>query len=92
MSPFGLALVACGLGLIALGLTRARAPWARYQALRALDANADRYRAWRGGPTHGIGGTTGADVMKSMLRTRIRASLVIAAAGLVLALAGLLVR
>ena len=92
MNPFGLVLVACGLGLIALGLARARAPWARYQALRALDANAERYRAWRGGPTDGSGGTTGADVMRSMLRTRIRASLVIAAAGVVLALAGLLVR
>lgn len=92
MSPLGLALVACGLGLIALGLSRARAPWARYQGLRALEANAERYRAWRGGPSDGTGGTTGADVMKSMLRSRIRASLVIAAAGVVLAVAGLLVR
>lgn len=92
MSPFGLALVACGLGLIALGISRARAPWVRYQGLRALDANAERYRAWRGGPSEGGGGTTGADVMKSMLRSRIRAALVIAAAGVLLALAGFLLR
>jgi hypothetical protein len=92
MSLFSLALVIFGFGLIALGLFRARAPWARYQALLALDANAERYRAWRGGPSAGNDGPTGADVMKSMLRSRIRASLVIAAAGVALALAGLLVR
>jgi hypothetical protein len=92
MSPFNLALVFLGLGLIALGLSRARAPWARYQALRALDANAERYRAWRGGPSDGSDGPTGADVMKSMLRSRIRVSLVIAAVGVALAVAGLLAR
>ena len=92
MSPVSLALVICGLGLIALGLSRARAPWARYQALRALDANAERYRAWRGGPSDGGDGPTGADVMKSVLRSRIRASLVVVAAGVAVVLAGLLAR
>jgi hypothetical protein len=92
MSPLGLSLVVCGLVLVAFGLSRARAPLARYQALRALDANAERYRAWRGGPRDGTGDTTGADVMKSILRSRIRASFLIATAGVAVALAGLLVR
>ena len=32
-----------------MGYTRARAPWARYQALKEQDANVARYEAWRGG-------------------------------------------
>ncbi len=92
MSPLGLALVAGGLALVAVGLSRARAPWGRYQALRAREANAERYRAWRGGPGDAAGGTTGADVMKSVLRSRVREALAVAAAGVVLALAGLVIR
>jgi hypothetical protein len=92
MSPLGLALVAGGLALIAVGLFRARVPWGRYQALRAREANAERYRARRGGPGDAAGGTTGADVMKSVLRSRVREALAVAAAGVVLALAGLVIR
>lgn len=92
MSPFSLVLVAGGLVVIAVGLSRARGPWGRYQALRAQDANAERYRAWRGGPVGADGDRTGADVMKSILRSRIRAALLVAAAGVVLVLAGLLAR
>ena len=92
MSPLGLALVAGGFALVAVGLSRARAPWGRYQALRAREANAERYRAWRGGPGDAAGGTTGADVMKSVLRSRVREALAVAAAGVVLALAGLVIR
>ena len=92
MSLLGLALVAGGLGLVAVGLIRARVPWSRYQAMRAQEANAERYRSWRGGLGDAAGGTTGADVMKSVLRSRVRAALGVAAVGLVLAIAGLLVR
>jgi len=92
MNPFGLALVAAGLALVALGLFRARAPWGRYQALRAQEANAERYRAWRGGPGGTAGETTGADVMKSVLRSRVREALLVAAAGVLVALAGLVIR
>ena len=77
---------------IAVGLARARVPWARYQAMRAQEANAERYRAWRGGLGDAAGGTTGADVMKSVLRSRVRAALLVAAVGVVLAVAGLVIR
>ncbi len=92
MSALALVLVVVGLALAALGLSRARGPWSRYQALRAREANAERYRAWRGGPVGSAGDTTGADVMKAVLRARVREALIVAAAGVVLVLAGLLVR
>ena len=92
MSPLGLVLVAVGILLVAVGLVRARAPWSRYQALRAQEANAERYRAWRGGPAPVGRETTGADVMKTVLRSRVREALLVAAVGLVVAIAGLLVR
>ena len=91
MSPLGLVLVAGGLVLVIVGIVRARAPWGRYQALRAQEANAERYRAWRGGPRPDRE-TTGADVMKTVLRSRVREALLVAAAGLVVAIAGLLIR
>ena len=46
-----------GVALIAIGYTRARGPWSRYQALKAQDANVARYEAWRGGVRDD--GTTG---------------------------------
>ena len=92
MNPLGLALVVAGLALVAMGLLRARVPWTHYQALRAREANVERYRAWRGGPVDTAGDTTGADVMKSVLRSRVRGALLVAAAGLVVALVGVIVR
>ena len=92
MSPLSIILVIVGVLLVALGLSRARGPWGRYQALRAREENAERYRAWRGGPAASAGDTTGADVMKSVLRARVREALVVAAAGVVLVIAGFVVR
>ncbi len=92
MSPIGLLLVAGGVALVAVGVARARVPWGRYQALRAREANAERYRAWRGGRGEASGDTTGADVMKAVLRSRVREALLVAAAGAVLFVVGLLVR
>jgi hypothetical protein len=92
MSPIALVLVVAGLALVAVGLSRARGPWARYQALRAQEANAERYRAWRGGPGRAVGETTGADVMKTILRARIREALLVAAAGAALVVVGVVVR
>jgi hypothetical protein len=92
VNPLGLALVAGGLALVVVGLFRARAPWDRYQALRAQEANSERYRAWRGGPGDAAGDTTGADVMKSLLRSRVREALLVAAAGGVVTLVGLAIR
>jgi hypothetical protein len=92
LSTLSIVLVVAGVALVALGLSRARAPWGRYQALRAQEANAERYRAWRGGPGRAVGETTGADVMKTILRARVREALLVAAAGVVLAVIGFVVR
>ena len=92
MSPIGLLLVAGGAALVVVGLARARAPWGRYQALRAREANAERYRAWRGGRGEASGDTTGADVMKAVLRARVREALLVAGVGVVLAVAGFVIR
>ncbi len=92
MSSLAIVLIVGGAALVALGLSRARAPWGRYQALRAQEANAERYRAWRGGPAPAVGDTTGADVMKTILRARVREALLVAAAGVVLAVIGFVLR
>jgi len=92
MNLLSLALVAAGLVLVAVGVSRARGPWARYQAMRAQEANAERYRSWRGGLGEAAGGTTGADVMKSVLRSRVRRAIGVAAVGVALAIAGLVIR
>ena len=55
-----------GSSLIALGYLRARGPWARYQELKAQDANIARYEAWRGGLRDES--TTGASVAMEILR------------------------
>ena len=60
MGPVNIVLWLAGVALIAVGYTRARGPWARYQALKAQDANVARYEAWRGGVRDD--GATGASV------------------------------
>ncbi len=55
-----IALWVAGAALIALGYTRARGPYSRYQALKSQDANVARYEAWRGGVRDD--GKTGASV------------------------------
>jgi len=90
MSLLNLGLLGVGVALIVVGYLRARGPWARYQALKAQDANVARYESWRGGLRDS--GTTGASVAMDMLRKRARDGAVIAGAGAVVAFAGLLVR
>jgi len=85
--------IACwlaGVALIAIGYSRARGPWARYQALKAQDANAARYGAWRGGIRDD--GATGASVAMAILRRQAQIGAAIAIAGVVLVLLGFLVR
>lgn len=91
MNLVGLALVAGGLGLVALGYARARRPWRRYQALRAQDENASRYRAWRGGPASAADEKTGASVAMELLRREARTWAAVAASGAVLAVVGLVI-
>ena len=51
-------LIAIGIVSMAYGYSRARRPWAQYQALKEQDANIARYESWRGGLRDA--GTTGA--------------------------------
>jgi hypothetical protein len=79
-----------GVALIAVGYSRARGPWARYQALRAQDANAARYGAWRGGVREDDS-TTGASVAMAILRRQAQIGVAIAIAGFVLVFLGFLI-
>lgn len=88
MTLLGFALVLIGVVLFGLGYARARQPWRRYQALRAQDDNAERYRAWRGGPTSAAGEKTGASVAMAILRREARLWAAVALAGAVLVVVG----
>lgn len=88
MTFIGLGLVALGVALFAAGYARARGPWRRYQALRAQDANVERYRAWRGGPGGAADEKTGASVAMAMLRREARTWAVVASIGFALVVAG----
>jgi hypothetical protein len=90
MSALNLALWLGGVALIAIGYTRARGPWARYQSLKSQDANVARYEAWRGGVRDDS--TTGASVAMAMLRRQAQTAGLIAVAGFVLVFAGFLIR
>jgi len=83
-------LVVVGAALTALGFVRARGPWARYQALKAEDANIARYESWRGGLRDS--GTTGASVAMDVLRKQARDGAIIAVVGILLAVAGISLR
>ena len=89
MGPLNIALWLGGIALIAIGYTRARGPWSRYQALRAEDANVARYEAWRGGTRDD--GLTGASVAMTILRRQAQIGGAIALAGLVALFLGFLV-
>lgn len=89
MGLLNLALIGIGVVLIVVGYLRARGPWARYQALKAQDENVARYESWRGGLRDS--GTTGASVAMELFRGQARAGAMIAGAGAVVAVVGLLI-
>ena len=91
MSLINVVLWLGGVVLIAVGVQRARGPWARYQALKEEDANAERYAAWRGG-VRGAGENTGASVAMEVLRRQAQIGAGIAIAGLVLIFLGFLIK
>ena len=80
-----------GIVLIALGYTRAKAPWARYQALKEQNANASRYSTWRGGVREDPS-TSGASVAMAILRRQAQIGGAIAIVGFVLVLLGFLIK
>jgi hypothetical protein len=90
VGPLNIALWLGGVALVAIGYSRARAPWARYQALKAQDENAARYGAWRGGIRDDS--TTGASVAMTMLRRQAQIGAGIAIAGFVALFLGFLIR
>lgn len=90
MGPLNIALWLGGVALVAIGYTRAKGPWARYQALKAQDANSARYGAWRGGIRDD--GATGASVAMAILRRQARIGGAIAIAGFVAIFLGFLIR
>ena len=91
MNLVGYALVVVGVVLFALGYARVRDPWRRYQALRAQDENAARYRAWRGGASSAAEGKTGASVAMAMLRREARTWAAVATVGVGLVVVGFVV-
>lgn len=91
MGLLNLILWVGGAALLWLGYSRARGPWARYQDLKAQDANVARYEAWRGGVREDEG-TTGASVAMAILRRQVQVGAAIAAAGVVAIILGFAVR
>jgi hypothetical protein len=90
MSLLSLVLWVVGILLIALGWSRARGPWARYQALRDQDANVARYEAWRGGVRSNE--ETGASVAMQVLRRQYQIGAFILGVGVVLVFFGFFIR
>ncbi len=89
MELLNLVLIALGVAAMAAGYARARTPWARYQALKAQDANIARYESWRGGLRDT--GTTGASVAMEVLRKQARDGALIMAAGFAIVVVGFLI-
>jgi hypothetical protein len=90
MGPINIVLWVAGIALAALGYSRFRGPWARYGALKDQDANESRYNAWRGGVRDTS--TTGASVAMEVLRRQWQTAAAIAAAGIVLVVAGFVIK
>ncbi len=65
-------------------------PWDRYRALKAQDDNIARYEAWRGGLRDES--RTGASVAMEILRRQARLGALVAGFGIVLVVAGFVVR
>src|SRR6476661_1671494 len=89
VGPLNVVLWVAGVILIAVGYSRARGPWARYQALKAQDANVARYGAWRGGVRDDS--TTGASVAMDILRRQTQIGAGVAIVGVVLVFLGFLI-
>ena len=78
---------------MAVAVWRARPPLARMNELDRLAENARRYDSWRGGrASGGESETTGADVMRQMLRRQVVIWTIVGAAGVALIVAGFVIR
>jgi hypothetical protein len=84
-----------GVALVLIAVWRGRAPFARMSELNRLADNAKRYESWRGGSDRtaaGGGGETGADVMRDMLRRQVYLWAAVGITGVLLLIAGFLIR
>ncbi len=81
-----------GVAMLALAIWRVRAPYSRMSELDRLAENARRYDSWRGGRGPVPGETTGADVMRQMLRRQVLVWAAVGIAGIVLIVAGFVIR
>jgi hypothetical protein len=88
MSLTNIALWLLGVALVAIGYTRARGPWSRYQALKEQEANVARYEAWRGGLRTADDGPTGASLLMAEFRRQAQVAGAIALVGVVLIFLG----
>ena len=86
-------LICWGLGvvLIAVGYLRARGPWARYQDLKAQEANIARYEGWRGTRLRDDG-PSAASIMAQEMRRRAQVGGLVVIVGFVLVFVGFAVR
>jgi threonine/homoserine/homoserine lactone efflux protein len=91
VGPINIVLWVGGAVLLWLGYARARGPWARYQDLKAQDANVARYEAWRGGVREDTG-PTGASVAMAILRRQVQVGAGLGVIGLIAIVAGFVIR
>jgi hypothetical protein len=84
-----------GLIISCTGFLMIRIPLARYQQLQQTDQNLRRYESWRGGSRRTAvdsSGTSGADVMKAMMRRRVQLWAGAIVFGIVLVVLGFIIR
>ncbi len=91
MDVLSLVLIVGGIIAVVIAALQVRGPLATIRRLDETQANLDRYETWRGkqtGPQ--ADGPTGADVMRAQMRQRLMLWGVVAGAGAVSVLVGLL--
>jgi hypothetical protein len=90
MDVLSLVLIAGGIAALVVAALQMRGPLATIRRLDETQANLDRYESWRGkqtGPQ--ADGPTGADVMRAQMRQRLILWGVVAGAGAVSVVLGL---
>jgi hypothetical protein len=92
MDVLSLVLIAAGVVAVVVAALQMRGPLATIRRLDETQANIDRYESWRGKQTGPQAeGPTGADVMRAQMRQRLIAWGIVAGAGVVSVVVGLLV-
>ena len=84
-----------GIALVLIAALRGRAPFARMSERDRLADNAKRYESWRGGSNRTAAGAndrTGADEMRDVLRRQVYLWAIVGVVGILLIVAGFLVR